>query len=90
MHRWVHLAALFDGARLRLLFDGAEVASCPATGAFAPDTTSVTVGGGQFGPSQFSVDRRLRAFLDEVLVYSRPLTDAEVTALAGGQVPPGL
>jgi len=89
LDRWVHLAVTFDGASQRLLFDGAEVARCPAAGTFAPDTTSVTVGGGQFGPSPFSVDRRLRAFLDEVLVYSRPLDDVEVTALAGGQLPPG-
>jgi len=88
-NRWVHLAAIFDGASLRLSFDGAEVARCPAAGSFAPDTTSITVGGGQVGADPFAVDRRLRAFLDEVLVYSRPLTSVEVTALAAGQLPPG-
>jgi hypothetical protein len=86
---WVHLAATYDGATERLYFDGAEVAQCPTSGAFAADATSVTAGGGQFGASPFAVDRRLRATLDEVLLYSRPLTAAEVSALAAGQLPPG-
>jgi hypothetical protein len=86
--RWVHLAVTFDGARERLLYDGSEVAACASSGSFASDTTWVTVGGGQIGPSQFAVDRRLRADLDEVALWSRPLTTEEIRALAAGDVPP--
>jgi hypothetical protein len=86
---WVHLAATFDGTTSRLAFDGAEVVACPTSATFPPDTTSVTIGGGQIGPGPFDVDRRLRAFLDEVLLYSRALTPAEIAALAAGQLPPG-
>jgi hypothetical protein len=86
---WVHLAATYDGVTERLWFDGAEVATCPSTGVFPPDATSVTVGGAQVGPGPFTVERRLRATLDEVLLYSRPLTGGEVAALAAAQLPPG-
>jgi hypothetical protein len=85
---WVHLAATFDGAAERLYFDGAEVARCASAGTFASDATSVTVGGGQISASPFAVDRRLRATLDEVVLYSRPLSVTQVGALAEGQLPP--
>jgi hypothetical protein len=86
---WLSIAATFDGTTARLYVGGAEVAACPTAGAFAPDTTSVTVGGRQFGPSPFDVDRRLRATLDEIVLYNRALTPGEIAALAAGQLPPG-
>ena len=86
--RWIHLAVTFDGATERLLFDGQEVAACPGAGTFASDTTVVTVAGGQVGASPFLVDRRLRAELDEVALWSRALAPEEIGALAAGQVPP--
>jgi hypothetical protein len=84
---WVALAAVADGAGERVYVDGAESANCPGVAAFAADDTGITVGGGQIGPSPFSVDRRLRADLDEVLLYSRVLPPTELGALAAGQLP---
>jgi hypothetical protein len=86
--RWVHLAATFDGSTERLLFDGVEVVACPGAATLPTDTTVLTVGGRQFAAGQFMVDRRLRADLDEVALWSRALAAGEVQALAAGQVPP--
>jgi hypothetical protein len=87
---WVHLAATYDGRRQRLLFDGQEVRACATSGGFAPDGTGITVGMPRVGPRPLDVDkdRALRAYLDEVMVYARALTDAELGALAAGQLPP--
>jgi hypothetical protein len=85
---WVALAATFDGTFERLYLDGALAMECPSAGGFAPDTTGVTVGGGQFSASPFDVDRRLRATLDEIVLYDRPLTADEISALAAGRRPP--
>jgi hypothetical protein len=86
---WVHLAVTFDGTFERFYLDGLPVTECPASATFPADVTSVTVGGGQIGAGPFAVDRRLRALLDEVLLYSRPLSPGEIGALAAGQLPPG-
>jgi hypothetical protein len=85
---WVHLTASYDGSTERLFVDGIQVAGCPASGTFAADATSVTVGGGQNSADPFDVDRRLRAILDEVVLYARALSPDEVTALAAGFVSP--
>ncbi len=42
---WIHLAGVWDGATARLYVNGAEVASEPLAGSFAPDTTPVILGG---------------------------------------------
>jgi hypothetical protein len=86
MGAWVHLAATFDGRTVRLLYDGAERATCERTAAIASDDTVLLVGGRQYDGEMFDVDRRLRADLDEVALWSRALTSAEVVTLAGGEV----
>lgn len=88
--QWVHLAATYDGAMIRLAYDGQEVRACAASGALDADATGVTVGAPQIGPGPFDVDkgRALRAVLDDVVLYARALSSAEVQALAAGQPPP--
>jgi len=90
LDQWVHLAATYDGRNQRISYDGQEVRACPTSGAFAEDVTGITVGTAQVGPGPFDVDkmRSLRAVLDEVLLYSRALSGAELQALAAGQLPP--
>jgi hypothetical protein len=87
--QWVHLAATYDGRTQRLLFDGHEVRACATSGGFAQDGTGITVGVPQVGPRPIDIDknRALRAVLDEVTLYARALTDAELGALAAGQLP---
>ncbi len=69
---WSHLAAIYDGALLALYVNGARVASRAQTGAIAPSTGPLTIGGdatyGQFWSG----------LIDEVRIYNRALASAEL------------
>ncbi|TVR51684.1 MAG: hypothetical protein EA425_06600 [Puniceicoccaceae bacterium] len=77
---WVHLAAVYDGAALRLYVDGSEVATTPATGALIPSTIDAAIGNGAgiaTGPG-FGFKGRL----DEVAVHRAALPAAHIAELA--------
>jgi hypothetical protein len=84
---WQHLAATFDGAALRVYCDGAPAGAKPAARKRTAGTGPLVIGrrGDAYPPAQF------RGLIDEVRVYARALTAAEVAARAkgGGSVPAG-
>ncbi|MCP4450668.1 MAG: LamG domain-containing protein, partial [Planctomycetes bacterium] len=71
---WVHLAMSTDGTQTSLYFNGLLV-------------TSLNVANTQFGQLAVGVNRGMATTfageIDEVRVYNRPLSDAEVAGLAG-------
>ena len=73
---WHHLGYSWDGAQHRLYLDGDLVG-----------TSDATVGGGAIRTARLGAwelpDEMFGGDLDEVRVYGRVLTDAEITALAG-------
>jgi hypothetical protein len=74
---WHHFAYTYDGSTHRLFVDGAEGADSdtpPTTGAIA----SARLGG------DFDNTESFAGQLDDIRIYSRPLTAAEVAALSGG------
>src|SRR5262245_40245131 len=78
---WSHLASTYDGATLRLYINGAEVASRVQTGSIASSTAPLTIGGdGVFG--QFWA-----GLIDEVRVYNRALSAAEIQSDLGRPIP---
>jgi len=85
---WVHLAGTYDGAVARLYVDGAEVASEPQSGSFAPDTTPIILGGngndGSGVPTELFPGR-----IDELMLFSRALSASEIAQLAAGAAFPG-
>jgi hypothetical protein len=86
---WVHVALSFDGATARLYQDGKLVASAGHTQAQMPDTTPLCLGCNENGPDDDN-DETLGGRLDEVVVYSRALSAAEVARLAAGDLPRGM
>ena len=72
---WHHIAATYDGARMRLYQDGIEVASVPKTGAVfqAPGVEAYIAANP--GASNQVFDGRI----DDVKVFGRALTPAEIT-----------
>jgi hypothetical protein len=76
--QWSHVAATFDNEVMRLYIDGSEVASLPRHGPICPSEAGLTLG--TYSPGHG------RAFflgtLDEVKLWSRALTAAEVRAHA--------
>ncbi|HEX7898863.1 MAG TPA: LamG-like jellyroll fold domain-containing protein [Planctomycetota bacterium] len=84
LQRWTHLAGTYDGTALRLYVNGTEAASDagPAGSHLIMETKPLTVGAAINDDS----DRPNEFFLgsiDEVRLYYRTLTPAEIAALAG-------
>jgi hypothetical protein len=74
LNTWTHLATTYDGATVRLFVNGTQVATRAAPGAMAASTNALKIGGNAVWAEWF------RGAIDEVRVYDRPLTAAEITA----------
>ncbi|MFH1725245.1 MAG: LamG-like jellyroll fold domain-containing protein [Elusimicrobiota bacterium] len=75
---WQHVAAAYDGAMLRLYIDGAEVASREAGGVLRRNAYPLSIG------RWYSPDPNpFAGGIDEVAVYERALTPAEIQAHYG-------
>ena len=82
-NRWTHLAATFDGATLRLFVNGTAAGSLPVDGELSTGD----------GPLSFGANHvwgeRFRGLIDEIRVYNRALSPAEIGADMGRSVVPG-
>ena len=81
--QWVHLAASYDGARLRLYINGVEVSSTAQSGSIAVNNLPVRIGGNSPYGEYFN------GLIDEVRIYNRALSVGEIqsdmnTAVTGG------
>ena len=75
---WIHAAAVYDGASMRLYLDGDLVGTLAKTGGItSSDTVPVWIGGNP--PS--GTDRPWEGILDEVRIYARALSTAEIRDL---------
>ncbi|HYG76608.1 MAG TPA: LamG-like jellyroll fold domain-containing protein [Planctomycetota bacterium] len=70
--QWQHLAMTFDEKTLKVYLDGAVVASTEVNKARSPGTMPFAIGRRQDGHVSFN------GLIDEVRVYRRPLSDAEI------------
>jgi hypothetical protein len=85
VNTWYHAAATYDGARMRLYLNGIEVGSTAKTGTLAT-SASVPVSIGR-NPSETGTNF-LRGAVDDLRIFNRALTAAEVTTLFNEPVPP--
>jgi fibronectin type 3 domain-containing protein len=69
---WTHLAATYDGSTYRLFVNGTQVASTSTSGSIAVTTGALRLGGNSIWGEWFS------GRIDEVRVYSRALSIAEI------------
>ncbi|MGW6445259.1 glycoside hydrolase family 2 TIM barrel-domain containing protein [Lentzea sp. NPDC055074] len=89
--KWHRVSGTYDGTALRLYIDGAEVGTLPFTGAIDYSAADVNIGR-DFEMSwndPSNVGRLSRGDVDDVRVYDRALTPAELgtsAAPAGGAV----
>jgi glucose/arabinose dehydrogenase len=84
---WTHLASSFDGTTMRMFVNGVQVASTPFAGSVPTSGSPLRIGGNGVWGEWFA------GLIDEVRVYNRALSAAEVSAdsLTGGAadtVPP--
>ena len=84
---WTHVAAVYDGTRVRLYVNGVETANASATGTMTASTGVLRIGGNAIWNEWFSGQ------IDEVRVYSRALSAGEIqtdmnTPVGAGGPPP--
>jgi len=72
LNTWTHLAATYDGSALRLYVNGTQVSSLARSGSINTSTGPLRVGGNAVWGEYFN------GSIDEVRVYSRALTTAEI------------
>ena len=75
LNAWTHLAATYDGTTLRLYVNGVEAATKAVSGAIRSSTGPLRIGGNGVWSSEF-----FAGLIDEVRVYDRPLSAADITA----------
>lgn len=72
VNTWTHLAATYDAGTLRLYVNGTQVASVAVSGALFNSSGPLKIGGNGIWGEWFS------GLIDEVRVYERALTGAEI------------
>ena len=82
MNTWTHEAMTWNGTTLRLFVNGVQVVSRTVSGPLAASTGPLRLGGDSVRGEWFS------GRIDEVRVYGRPLTAAEITADMNAAVGP--
>lgn len=76
---WVHVAAVYDGTSMILYLDGQEAARRGHTGTIPDETSPLVVSAGDNGTLGF--DEFINAVVDDVRIYGRALSAAEVSGL---------
>ncbi|MDX1981647.1 MAG: LamG-like jellyroll fold domain-containing protein [Bryobacteraceae bacterium] len=85
LQQWVHLAGTYDGVTLRLYANGVEVASRPKTGVLRVDNNPLLVAANQ---NDASPDLLFNGRVDELRLYQRALSGAEILAIYNSVAPP--
>ena len=85
-NQWIHVAAIYDGAMMRLYMDGIDVGSAAKTGNITSNsTTPVWIGANPLS----ATDKPWSGQIDDVRIYNRALTSQEVQQLfSAGNLPP--
>jgi hypothetical protein len=85
--RFVHVAASYDAVTARVFLDGNDVGFQSYGPNIGPENSPLIVGGRQ-DASLLNADDRFDGVVDELSVYNRALSNADIRALADGFVPP--
>ena len=80
---WIHIAGTWDGTTIRFYYNGvAQGTPVAFAGPIAANTRALSLG----GPATFDASRLFKGAMDDVRVYNRALSPAEIAALASGSV----
>jgi hypothetical protein len=74
LNAWTHLAATYDGATLKLFVNGVQAGAVAVAGSLNASADPLRIGGNHIWGEYFS------GRIDEVRVYNRALSAAEVQA----------
>ena len=81
LNAWTHVAVTYDGAALRLFVNGTQVSATDLAGALPASTNPLRIGGNSVWGEYF------KGLIDEVRIYNRPLSAAEIQVDMGTPVP---
>jgi len=73
LNTWTHLATTYDGANQRFYVNGVLVGTTPRTGTIAETNGAIRIGGNNSSLQEF-----FQGMIDEVRIYNRALTAAEI------------
>jgi glucose/arabinose dehydrogenase len=73
LNNWTHLATTYDGANLRFYVNGTLISTTAATGAIDTSNGVLRIGGNSIFGEYF------KGLIDEVRIYNRALSAAEIT-----------
>jgi len=82
--RWFHVVGLWDGSAMRLYLDGLRVGERLEDGPLDPLAPDVLAFGNQ---PEGAGDKPFHGRIDDVRIYARALSEAEIAGLFGGQQP---
>jgi hypothetical protein len=82
VNAWTHVAATYDGAVLRFFINGTQVSTANIAGTILTSTGQLRIGGNSIWGEWFN------GLIDEVRVYKRTLTAAEIQADMNAPVVP--
>ncbi len=85
--RWVHVAATYDrgAGQMRLYYDGELVASRTASGLIGTTNNNLCIGTKKLTPAPSGYNDNFSGRIDDVRIYNRALTQAEIAALVGSR-----
>jgi hypothetical protein len=81
---WFHIAGTYDGTTGRLYVDGQQVATQAMTGRFVAETVPFILGANGNGVGDANVTERFPGKIDEIMLYRRALSAAEIAQLHDG------
>jgi len=77
---WQHFTCIYNGSTIKLYKNGAEIASTPKTGNMLTSTRDVRIG----GRDTTSLAEYFSGSIDEVRIYGRAISTADVAAIGQG------
>ncbi len=77
---WHYVVGTYDGSFMRLYVDGAEKANGTFTGSLAYDSNPLSIGADS-DRADHTLEQGWDGFIDEVLIYNRALSPAEITQI---------
>lgn len=80
--RWVHVAGTYDGSKVAVFLDGGLVVAAAVSARATTANRGVSVGADINGPDPNSAASMFVGRLDDVAIFNRALTPAEVAMLA--------
>ena len=78
LNTWTHLATTYDGANMRFYVNGVLVGTTPGTGTINAANGALRIGGNNSAP--LGQGEFFKGLIDEVRIYNRALSSAEITA----------